>query len=199
MRRRGWGERGGERGGGDGMREVSSVAAAGWMRGGERGGGDGMREVSSVAAAGWTRGGERGGGHGVREVVSEAAGMGSPGQRALGKAVKTAFFRARNFETQSAFKIMNMTTNTNSFRPLGPGLLGITLLLPASYFMLTMTARIFGAKSPYYFIAPSFLQSPFHLFAFHKAQIILVSLVLAILVNLRYRRHWLNAAVAFQS
>jgi hypothetical protein len=84
------------------------------------------------------------------------------------------------------------------FRFLSSGLLGITLLLPASYFMLTLTARIFGAKGPYYFIAPSFLQSPFNLFAFHKAQCILLSLILAILFNLRYRRNWFNTAIAFQ-
>lgn len=103
-----------------------------------------------------------------------------------------------------------MHTNQH-FRSLSSGLLGITLLLPASYFMLTMTARVFGAKGPYYFIAPSFLQSPFNLFELHKAQVIVVSLVLAIVFNLpaiRNERHddqpggragsWLNSAVAFQ-
>jgi hypothetical protein len=101
--------------------------------------------------------------------------------------------------------IMNTTTMTRSthFRSLSSGLLGITLLLPASYFMLTMTARIcFGAKSPYIFFAPSFLQSPFHLFEFHKAQVIIDSVLLAIALNLTAirgrNRHWLNAAIAFQ-
>jgi hypothetical protein len=89
---------------------------------------------------------------------------------------------------------MNMSKTLS----LGSGLIGIGFLLPASYFMLTITARVFGARSPYYFIAPSFLQSPFHPLAFHKAQIILVSLLVAILVNLKFRRHWLNAAIAFQ-
>jgi hypothetical protein len=104
------------------------------------------------------------------------------------------------------------------FRPLTSSLLGITLLLPASYFMLTMLARIcFGAKAMYYFIAPSFLQSPFHLFAFHKAQVIIGSLLLAVLFNgltilrlrlergrggwqvgVYYRRYWLNAAILLQ-
>jgi hypothetical protein len=104
------------------------------------------------------------------------------------------------------------------FRPLTSGLLGITLLLPASYFMLTMLARVcFGAKGMYYFIAPSFLQSPFHLFAFHKAQVIIGSLLLAVLFNaltilrlrlergqpgwqvaVYYRRYWLNAAIMLQ-
>jgi hypothetical protein len=85
---------------------------------------------------------------------------------------------------------------------LSSGLIGMTLLLPASYFMLTITARIcLGAKSPYYFFAPSFLQSPFHPFEFHKAQVIIGSVLLAIIFNLtafRGRRHWLNAAIAFQ-
>jgi hypothetical protein len=85
-------------------------------------------------------------------------------------------------------------------RTLTSGLFGIALLLPASYFLLTLTARVtLGAKGPYYFIAPSFLQSPFNLFEWHKAQVILLSLILAIGCNLRYRRHWLNAAVAYQS
>lgn len=91
---------------------------------------------------------------------------------------------------------------TKTTTPLSSGLLGITLLLPASYFMLTMTARVcLGAKSPYYFFAPSFLQSPFNLFALHKAQLIIGSVLLAIVFNLsafRGRRHWLNAAIAFQ-
>jgi hypothetical protein len=94
----------------------------------------------------------------------------------------------------------------------------MTLLLPASYFMLTMLARAcFGAKSMYYFIAPSFLQSPFRLFAFHKAQVIIGSVLLAVLFNIPailrfrlekerqalqvgvyYRRHWLNTAIILQ-
>jgi len=93
-------------------------------------------------------------------------------------------------------------SGSTHFRSLSSGLLGITLLLPASCFMLTMTARIcLGAKSPYYFFAPSFLQSPFHLFEFHKAQIIIGSVLLAIAFNLRPirgRRHWFNAAIVFQ-
>src|ERR1700761_9665874 len=102
----------------------------------------------------------------------------------------------------------------SAVRPLTSGLLGITLMLPASYFMLTMLTRIcFGTKAMYYYIAPSFLQSPFHLFAFHKAQVIIGCLLLAVFFNLvtilrfrleqgargleigvYYRRYWLNAA-----
>ena len=104
-------------------------------------------------------------------------------------------------------------------RPATSGLLGLTLLLPASFFMLTMLARIcLGAKTPYLYIAPSFLQSPFHLFAFHKAQLIIGCLLLAVLFNVLtimrlrlewgqggwqvgvyYRRYWLNAAIALQA
>jgi hypothetical protein len=99
-------------------------------------------------------------------------------------------------------------------RSLISGILGITLLLPASFFMLTLLARIlFGAKTMYYYIAPSFLQSPFDLWAWHKAQFILGSLLLAIILNalatlnirtqkghvhLSLRRNWLNTAIALQ-
>ena len=64
--------------------------------------------------------------------------------------------------------------------------------------MLTLLARVlFGTKKLYYYIAPSFLQSPFNLWAFHKAQFILGCLLLAVLLN-GYRRHWLNTAIALQ-
>jgi len=50
--------------------------------------------------------------------------------------------------------------------------------------MLTILVRIFfGSKTLYYSMAPSFLQSPFDLFAFHKAQFMIGCLVLAILFN----------------
>jgi hypothetical protein len=122
---------------------------------------------------------------------------------------------------QSTFMKIRTTTMTrpHSLRPLTSGLLGITLLLPASFFMLTMLARIcLGAKTAYLYIAPSFLQSPFHLFAFHKAQIIIGCLLLAVLFNVLtimrfrlekgqqgwqvgvyYRRYWLNTAIALQA
>jgi hypothetical protein len=78
--------------------------------------------------------------------------------------------------------------------------LGIALLLPASFFLLTLLVRIiFGAKTMYHFIAPSFLQSPFDPLAWHKAQFIMGCLLLAILLNgSNYRRHWLNMAIAVQ-
>ncbi|HMH21414.1 MAG TPA: hypothetical protein VK563_06550 [Puia sp.] len=102
--------------------------------------------------------------------------------------------------------------------PIWSGLLGITLLLPATYFMLTLTIRIFfGSATLYYNISPSFLQSPFGIFAWHKAQVILCGAMLAIVLNLltvlrfrlqqgtrgldvqvSYRRYWLNTAVALQ-
>ncbi|HEY4208124.1 MAG TPA: hypothetical protein VGM31_14970 [Puia sp.] len=110
-------------------------------------------------------------------------------------------------------------TNTNVLRPLISGIAGITLLAPASFFMLTLLARIFlGTKRPYHYIAPSFLQSPFDPLAFHKAQFIIGCLLLAIVMNalvalqlqlqkgrrgweveVSYRRHWLNMAVALQA
>src|ERR1700761_7046175 len=107
----------------------------------------------------------------------------------------------------------------STLRPLTSGLLGITLLLPASYFILTILTRIcFGTKTMYYYIAPSFLQSPFRLFAFHKAQMIIGCLLLAVFFNvltilrfrleqgerglqigIYYRRYWLNAAIILQA
>jgi hypothetical protein len=131
-----------------------------------------------------------------------------------------------NFEIQSAFlKIKIMTeqiahykTSPAILKPLVSGILGITLLLPASFFLLTLLARIIlGSKKLYHSIAPSFLQSPFDLWALHKAQFIVGSVVLAILLNgfailqvqlqrgrkgwevqLSFRRHWLNMAIALQ-
>jgi hypothetical protein len=106
----------------------------------------------------------------------------------------------------------------SSFRPLVSGLLGMTLLLPASFFMLTLLARVgFGSKALYHSIAPSFLQSPFDLFAWHKAQVIVGCVLLAVAANglallqfrleqgrrgwvvgVSYRRNWLNTAIALQ-
>jgi hypothetical protein len=112
------------------------------------------------------------------------------------------FFLTMHFEIQSTFEKIETMTPLKHVRSLSSVLLGITLLLPASYFMLTVMARVLvGAKRPYYFFAPSFLQSPFNLFALHKAQFIIGTLLLATVFNLwafRARRHWLNAAIAFQ-
>jgi hypothetical protein len=110
-------------------------------------------------------------------------------------------------------------TRTTFLRPLASGILGITLMLPGFLFILTLLARLcFGTKTPYYFFAPSFLQSPFDLFAFHKAQFIIGSLIVAAICNalailqvrlvrgshgpeveVSRRRYWLNTAVALQS
>jgi len=105
------------------------------------------------------------------------------------------------------------------FGSLFSSMLGIILLLPASYFIGTILLRIcFGSKSLYYSMAPSFLQSPFNLFAWHKAQFILGCLLLSVCCNvlsilkfnlqpgkwgwdvrISYRRYWLNTAIALQS
>src|ERR1700754_2401178 len=110
-------------------------------------------------------------------------------------------------------------TRSTFVRPLASGLLGLTLMLPASFFLLTLLARIcLGSKAMYYYIAPSFLQSPFDLFAFHKAQLIIGCLLAAILFNVltivpirleqgnrgleigvSIKRYWLNTAIALQS
>lgn len=114
------------------------------------------------------------------------------------------------------------TTNYNRRGlPLGSllsSMLGIVLLLPATGFIIAMLLRIFGLKTLYYAVAPSFLQSPFNLFALHKAQFILGCLLLSVLCNVlsilrfnllpgkwgwdvevSYRRYWLNTAIALQS
>jgi hypothetical protein len=113
---------------------------------------------------------------------------------------------------------MQSTFNKLYLRPLLSGILGLTFMLPACYFLLTMLIRIFfGATAPYYDISPSFLQSPFSIFALHKAQLILGCLLLAVLFNVAaivklrlyhgpkglelgvaYRRYWLNTAIAIQ-
>jgi hypothetical protein len=110
-------------------------------------------------------------------------------------------------------------TNKGFLKPLISGILGITLLAPASFFMLTLMARIFfGTRRPYHFIAPSFLQSPFDPLALHKAQFIIGCLLVAIIMNglvalqvqlqkgrrgweveISYRRNWLNTAIALQA
>jgi hypothetical protein len=116
---------------------------------------------------------------------------------------------------------MQTTNMTRRSAPLGSlisSLLGIILLLPATSFIIAILLRIFGSKSLYYFVAPSFLQSPFNLLALHKAQFILGCLVLSVLCNVlsilkfnlapgkwgwevevSYRRYWLNTAIALQS
>ncbi|MHA4807835.1 hypothetical protein ACX0G9_07005 [Flavitalea flava] len=113
----------------------------------------------------------------------------------------------------------NSERRTAPFSPFLSGLLGITLLLPGTYFILALLVRIcFGSTTLYYTMAPSFLQSPFNLFAWHKAQVIFGSLLLAILLNVlailrfrlqrgnkgmevqvSYKRNWLNTAIALQS
>lgn len=87
----------------------------------------------------------------------------------------------------------------NIFGPLFSGILGMMLMTPAVVFFCTLFARIcFKAKAPYYYIAPSFLQTPFDLFAFHKAQVIVGCLMIAALFNSKCRS-WLNTAIAVQS
>jgi len=113
---------------------------------------------------------------------------------------------------------MQSTLRNFYLRPLVSGILGFTFMLPACYFLLTIGVRIlFGSTTMYYDISPSFLQSPFKLFALHKAQLIIGCLLLAVLFNLAaiirlrllqgprgleigvaYRRYWLNTAIAIQ-
>ena len=114
---------------------------------------------------------------------------------------------------------MQSTLTKPYLRPLVSGILGFTFMLPACYFLLTILIRILtGSTTMYYDLSPSFLQSPFPVFAFHKAQLILGCLLLAVLFNIAaiirlrllqgpkgleigvaYRRYWLNTAIALQS
>jgi hypothetical protein len=96
----------------------------------------------------------------------------------------------------------------------------MTLLLPGTYFLIILVARVlFGARTLYYAIAPSFLQSPFGILSFHLVQVILYGPLVAVVLNLfatvkvrlerengkwdvriHYRKGcWLNMAIAFQS
>lgn len=107
-----------------------------------------------------------------------------------------------------------------SLKPLLSSVIGMTLLLPATYFLFTLLARVlFGARTLYLAIAPYFLQSPFGILSFHLVQAILYGPLVAVLLNLfvtvkfslerengrlslriNYRKgHWLNMAIACQS
>jgi hypothetical protein len=92
-----------------------------------------------------------------------------------------------------------LLTRLNLFSPLICGMLGMALMMPAFLFLSSLLARLcFGTKTAYYYVAPSFLQTPFDLFAFHKAQFILGCLIIAALCNAK-GRSWLNTAIVVQS
>lgn len=98
-------------------------------------------------------------------------------------------------------------------------LVGLILLLPATYFMLTLFIRVFfGSTTLYYQIAPSFMERGQTLFPLHKSAWILYGPLLAVIinaavmlkfkfykrskqlqVNLSYSKYWLNTAIAVQS
>ncbi|MBS1599439.1 MAG: hypothetical protein JST75_14530 [Bacteroidetes bacterium] len=96
---------------------------------------------------------------------------------------------------------------------------GLILLLPASYFMMTLLAHIFfGSTTLYYAIAPSFMESGSDLIPFHKTAWILYGPLFAVLliaptilkfrfhistmqlqVKFFFTKYWLNTAIVFQS
>ena len=108
----------------------------------------------------------------------------------------------------------------NSFiAPLMLSVAGLALLLPASYFLLTLFVRVlFGSTTLYYAIAPSFLQASAEIFSFHKSGWILYGPLLVVILNvvaglhfqlntgslkirfnMLYRNGWLNTAIVLQS
>ena len=96
---------------------------------------------------------------------------------------------------------------------------GMLLLIPASYFMLTLLMKIFlGSTELYYAIAPSFIESGSEIFPLHKSGWILYGPLFALIINaaailqIRFhrremklqvnffcRKYWLNTAITFQS
>jgi hypothetical protein len=96
---------------------------------------------------------------------------------------------------------------------------GMLLLIPASYFMLTLFMRIFFRSTGlYYSIAPSFIESGSEIFPLHKSGLILYGPLLALVlnaasilqirfhkremklqINFFYSKYWLNTAITFQS
>ncbi|HTQ63482.1 MAG TPA: hypothetical protein VMI12_01720 [Puia sp.] len=104
-------------------------------------------------------------------------------------------------------------------KPLTMSVIGLALLLPASFFLFSLAARIFfGYRGMYYSIAPSFLEASSEIISFQKSAWILYGPLLAILLNVLaifqfrlvrhsdkikliifYRRFFLNAAVVLQS
>ncbi len=115
--------------------------------------------------------------------------------------------------------VNNIVMKTTPVKPLIASIIGLTLLLPATYFMLTLLVRIvFNSTTLYYAIAPVFLQSAFGVFSFSLSQLILYGPLVAIVMNVLtilqfhlyrnnskwklkifYRSYWLNTAIALQS
>lgn len=97
------------------------------------------------------------------------------------------------------------STHSSVLRPLASGLFGMTLLLPATFFGLTLLARLcFGMRSMYGYMA-------------HQKHVMVACLLVAVLFNVlailrfrlvagrigpevevNFRRNWLNTAVVLQ-
>jgi hypothetical protein len=87
--------------------------------------------------------------------------------------------------------------------PLIPGILGIALLVPASCFLLALFGRLcFGAAGWYYAMVPSFrpiLGSVLLALLFNVLMTLRFRLEQGRVVQIYYKRHWLNWAIALQS
>jgi len=104
---------------------------------------------------------------------------------------------------------------TGVWKPLTRWAIGLILLLPASYFALSLTLRmIFGYTKLYYGLAPSFLESHPDIFSFDTAAWILYGPVCCVLLNMPVStrpnmfssqsavfktQHWLNTAIFLQA
>jgi hypothetical protein len=106
----------------------------------------------------------------------------------------------------------------NKMRFVWFSILGLFLLAPASYFMFALSLRAFAGVHRFYDgIAPHFLEATWSEFTLEKAAWILYGPLLAVILNLalilrvsvqrrssnldlsvKYRGHWMNAAVMLQ-
>lgn len=107
---------------------------------------------------------------------------------------------------------------TSLIKLLTSGVIGLILLIPGTYFMLTFLLRVlFGSTGLYHSVAPSFIQTGSEISSFNLSWFIFYGPLLAIILNLPailqfqlqksemklqlriFGRHWLNTAIAIQS
>lgn len=112
-----------------------------------------------------------------------------------------------------------MRTRVRWMKSLILSITGLFLLVPASFFLVALSSRVFlGRSSLYDIVAPSFLKASDELFAFHKTSWIFFGPLLVILLNsifillpmawknmngkgwqLQYGNYWFNTAILLQA